>query len=67
MAKKHHFWDCLLDNTTPPFTYERGGGANERRFLSEWQTPIGAGIQRDKTMADKMMYIPNDDRQNYTF
>ena len=23
--------------------------------------------QRDKTMADKVMYIPNDDTQNYPF
>ena len=26
-----------------------------------------SGIQRDKTMADKLMYIPNDDSQNYPF
>ncbi len=25
-----------------------------------------SGILRDKTMADKMMYIPNDDTQNLT-
>ena len=25
------------------------------------------GIQRDKTIADKLMYIPNDDTQNYLF
>ena len=24
-------------------------------------------IGRDKTMADKLMYIPNDDKQNYPF
>ena len=27
----------------------------------------GAGIYRDKTMADTLMYILNDDTQNYTF
>ena len=26
-----------------------------------------SGIWRDKTMADKLMYIPNDDIQNYNF
>ena len=26
-----------------------------------------SGIQRDKTMADKMMYIPYDDTQIYPF
>ena len=26
-----------------------------------------AGIERDKTMADKLMYIPNDVTQNYPF
>ena len=26
-----------------------------------------SGIYRDKTMADKLMYIPNDDKQNQTF
>ena len=26
-----------------------------------------AGTQRDKTLADKSMYIPNDDTQNYPF
>ena len=26
-----------------------------------------SGIKRDKTMADKSMYIPNDDTQNYLF
>ena len=25
-----------------------------------------AGISRDKTMADKLMYIPIDDTQNYS-
>ena len=25
------------------------------------------GIYRDKTMADKLMYIPNDDTQYYHF
>ena len=25
------------------------------------------GIYRDKTMADKLMHIPNDDEQNYPF
>ena len=25
------------------------------------------GILRDKTMADRLMYIPNDDTQNYPF
>ena len=25
------------------------------------------GISRDKTMTDKLMYIPNDDTQNYPF
>ena len=25
------------------------------------------GILRDKTMAQKLMYIPNDDTQNYPF
>ena len=25
------------------------------------------GIKRDKTIADKFMYIPNDDTQNYPF
>ena len=27
---------------------------------------IPTGILRDKTMADKLMYIPNDNKQNYT-
>ena len=26
-----------------------------------------SGIYRDKTIADKLMYIPNDDAQNYLF
>ena len=26
-----------------------------------------AGIYRDKTMADKLMYIPNDGTQNYIY
>ena len=25
------------------------------------------GIQREKTITDKLMYIPNDDTQNYPF
>ena len=28
---------------------------------------LKAGILRDKTMADKFMYIPNDDTPNYPF
>ena len=28
---------------------------------------IKAGIWRDKTMVDKLMYIPNDDTQNNLF
>ena len=28
---------------------------------------MNVGIQRDKTMAVKLMYIPNDDIQNYRF
>ena len=28
---------------------------------------IVSGILRDKTIADKLMYIPNDDIQNYPF
>ena len=28
---------------------------------------IITGILRDKTMADKLLYIPNDDKQNYPF
>ena len=26
-----------------------------------------SGIQRDKTMADKLMYTPNDNKKNYPF
>ena len=26
-----------------------------------------SGIYRDRTMADKLMYIPNDDTHNYPF
>ena len=26
-----------------------------------------SGVKRDKTMADKLMYISNDDTQNYPF
>ena len=26
-----------------------------------------SGIKRNKTVADKLMYIPNDDTQNYYF
>ena len=26
-----------------------------------------SGIQRDKPMADKLVYIPNDDTQNFPF
>ena len=26
---------------------------------------LDSGIWRDKTIADKLMYIPNDDTQNY--
>ena len=29
--------------------------------------PLGPGISRDKTMDDKLIYIPNDDKQNYSF
>ena len=28
---------------------------------------INTGILRDKTMTDNLMYIPNDDTQNYPF
>ena len=28
---------------------------------------LDTGFQRDKTMVDKLMYIPNDDKQNYPF
>ena len=28
---------------------------------------IISGILRDKTIANKLMYIPNDDKQNYPF
>ena len=28
---------------------------------------VGTGIYRDKTMADKLMYIPNVKTQNYSF
>ena len=29
------------------------------------ETKVFAGMYRDKTMNDKLMYIPNDDKQNY--
>ena len=28
---------------------------------------LSSGIKRDKTIADKLMYIPNDDTLNYPF
>ena len=28
---------------------------------------VNSGIYRDNTMADKFMYIPNDNAQNYPF
>ena len=31
-----------------------------------WQG-LAPGIWKDKTVADKLMYIPNDDKQNYPF
>ena len=31
------------------------------------KTLLKAGIYRDKNMANKLMYIPNDDIQNYPF
>ena len=32
--------------------------------FQRFQTDTHAGIKRDKTMDNKLMYIPNDDTQN---
>ena len=36
-------------------------------FIPKENIYLNLRYQRDKTMADKMMYIPNDDTQNHTF
>ena len=49
--KSHIYKNCELD-------FSRGYGF-------EYQPK--SGILRDKTVAEKLMYIPNDDTQNYLF
>ena len=42
----------------------------DHKFARDFITSIdclSAGIQRDKTMANKLMHIPNNDSQNYPF
>ena len=36
-------------------------------YLKDFNWFFLAGIQKDKTMAFKLMYIPNDDAQIYPF
>ena len=33
----------------------------------QWSVAAFAGILRDKTMEYKLVYIPNDDKQNFSF
>ena len=46
-----------------PIPIEKGG----KEVVMEYSTAgtCFSGIYRDKTMADELMYIPNDDTQNY--
>ncbi len=39
----------------------------EMQSFIEHAKRVKTGISRDKTMTDKLMYIPNDDTQNYLF
>ena len=44
----------------------RGGGENQRMKKRGCRSR-GRKKEKDKTMADKLKYIPNDDTQNYHF
>ena len=35
------------------------------RDIEELEKRVSAGIKRDKTIADELMYIPNDDDQKH--
>ena len=54
------------------FTNENKLFSSEAKIANNFQCVSSTsveklGIYRDKTMADKMMYIPNDDTQNNPF
>ena len=40
---------------------------NSSKWCWYLQRSFNPGIKKDKTMADKFIYIPNDDTQNYPF
>ncbi len=40
---------------------------NELTYQSLIKVPKIVGIERDNTMADETMYIPNYNKQNYSF
>ena len=58
------FYDNWMKSLAP-LKWRQGGGRG--RGWKNWESGREAGILRDKTMADKFMYIPNDDTQNYPF
>ena len=40
---------------------------NSKIYWFSYNQSMDAGILRNKTMADKLIFIPNDDTQNYPF
>ena len=54
----------LFPNIVPNPWYLKVSKKNVKSLYSYKYTGI---IPRDKTMADKLLYIPNDDKQKYPF